>query len=87
MRTLLSALFALARTAVMVKFSLALENAALRQQLAAYLRAEKRPRLQAGDRAFWILVRRLWADWTDLLVMVKPATVIAWHRSGFRALW
>ena len=59
----------------------------LRQQLAAYLRAERRPRLGPGDRAFWILVRRFWAEWTHILLAVKPATVIAWHRTGFRAIW
>ena len=87
MRTLVLALFALVRGFLAAKVAVALENAALRQQLAAYLRAEKRPRLQPGDRAFWVLVRRVWTDWSGLRVMVKPATVVTWHRGGFRAIW
>ena len=71
----------------MPRATLAVENAALRQQLAVYLRNETRPRLKPGDRAFWVLLRRLWSGWASTLVIVKPATVIAWHRKGFRALW
>lgn len=48
--------------------SLAIENAALRQQLAAYARTSRRPRLHAGDRVFWVMLRRPWPDWTRALV-------------------
>jgi len=67
--------------------SLALENAALRQQLAVYLRTSERARLRTGDRLFWVALRRLWSDWTRPLVIVKPATVIGWHRKGFQMFW
>jgi hypothetical protein len=87
MRVLLASLGTLLRAALRSRATLALENAALRQQLAAYQRAEKRPRLQPGDRLFWVLLRRCWSDWTRSLVVVKPATVVGWHRRGFRALW
>jgi putative transposase len=87
MRILVSALVTVLRATLRSRASLTLENAALRQQLAAYLRTEKRPRLQLGDRLFWVALRRLWSDWTRSLVVVKPATVIGWHRRGFRALW
>ena len=66
---------------------LALENVALRQQLAVLRRSVKRPRLSKADRGFWVLLRRIWTDWESVLVIVKPETVIRWHRCGFRRYW
>jgi putative transposase len=66
---------------------LVLENMVLRQQLAAFKVRGKRPRIRAADRAFWVLLRRLWARWADALVIVKPNTVVRWHRAGFRLYW
>jgi hypothetical protein len=87
MRTLILALLSAVRAALKSRAALALENAALRQQLAAYLRTSKRPQLRTGDRVFWIALRRLWPDWTRPLAIVKPETVILWHRKGFKLLW
>ena len=67
--------------------SLALEILALRQQLGVLKRRQPRPRLQIQDRMFWILLRRLWPAWRRVLVIVKPETVVAWHRAGFRLFW
>jgi transposase InsO family protein len=67
--------------------SLVLENLALRQQLAVLRRATPRPRLRPLDRAFWIVLSRTWSRWRELLAIVKPATVIAWHRRGFARFW
>ena len=47
----------------------------------------KRPRLSKVDRGFWVLLRRIWTDWESVLVIVKPETVIRWHRCGFRRYW
>jgi putative transposase len=47
----------------------------------------KRPRIRATDRAFWVLLHRLWARWADVLVILKPDTVVRWHRAGFRLYW
>ena len=66
---------------------LALENVALRQQLAVLRRSVKRPRLSKVDRGFWVLLRRIWTDWESVLVIVKPETVVRWHRCGFRRYW
>ena len=63
---------------------LGLEILALRQQLGVLKRKRPRPRLRTQDRIFWILLRRLWPAWSNVLVMVRPETVIAWHRAGFR---
>ena len=67
--------------------TLALENLALRQQLAVLRRSVKRPRLRPGDRAFWVLLRRFCPDWRSHLILVKPDTVVRWHRLGFRLFW
>jgi putative transposase len=60
---------------------------ALRQQLFVLKRKNPRPRLTKGDRLFWILFHRLWPAWSNALIIVKPQTVISWHRAGFRLFW
>jgi putative transposase len=65
----------------------ALEVLALRQQVAVLKRKRPRPALNSLDRFFWTTLRRLWSRWTDVLVIVKPETVVGWHRTGFRLYW
>ena len=67
--------------------NLALENLALRQQLTVMSRRDSRPRLTSVDRFFWVMLRRVWTRWTDALIIVKPDTVVGWHRAGFRLYW
>src|SRR5512135_2771036 len=67
--------------------AIALEIVALRHQLAVLHRQTKRPRLTSSERMLWVAMRRLWPKWERALLIVKPATVIAWHRAGFRAYW
>jgi DNA replication protein DnaC len=64
-----------------------LENVALRHQLDVLRRSTPRFRLRRRDRVFWVCLSRLWANWRASLVLVRPATVIAWHRQGFRLYW
>ena len=64
-----------------------LENLALRHQLAVLQRAAPRPRLRPADRLFWVLLCRTWNGWADVLSLVKPETVIRWHRTGFTRYW
>ena len=66
---------------------LAFENLALRQQIAVLQRSVKRPHLKKSDRLFWVLLSRIWTDWAEILTIVKPETVIRWHRRGFRLYW
>ncbi|MCX6621283.1 MAG: integrase, partial [Acidobacteria bacterium] len=47
----------------------------------------KRPRLTSPDRLLWAWLCEIWTDWRSALVIVKPHTVIAWHRKGFRLFW
>ena len=75
------------RCFVVTRHRLALESAALRQQLAVYKRKQPRPRLQRLDRLFWVALRRFWSGWSDALIIVQPKTVVSWHRAGFRLFW
>ena len=87
MRLLVALLAWFLRAVFTSRGSLALENLALRQQLATYARLQKRPRLKPPERAFWVALSRVWSEWRSPLVFVKPATVIVWHRRGFQRYW
>ena len=78
MRLVVSILAWVLRAVFTSRRSLVLENLALRQQLAAYARTQKQPRINPGDRAFWMAFSKVWRDWCSPLVLVEPATVIAW---------
>ena len=75
------------RASVRIHRELALENLALRQQLATWKVRRPRPRLTAMDRIFWVILSRLWKSWRSSLRMVRPETVVGWHRQGFRRYW
>src|SRR2546427_5602150 len=66
---------------------LALENLALRHQLAVYKRTVTRPRLCRTDRFFWVTLARVWAGWRQPLAIVTPDTVLRWQRRRFREHW
>jgi putative transposase len=84
---IVSALLGALVAAVRPRASLVVEILVLRQQLAVFKRGRPRPPLRPIDRAFWVVVSRVWSRWTDALAIVKPATVIAWHRRGFARFW
>jgi putative transposase len=64
---------------------LELENLALRHQLHVLRRQRPgRPRLFTLDRLLWVWLYRLWPRCADAMALVKPATVVQWHRQGFR---
>lgn len=65
----------------------ALEILALRQQVALLKSKRRRPLPKQIDRLFWTSLRRLWSRWREVLIIVEPKTVIAWHRAGFRLYW
>jgi transposase InsO family protein len=74
------------RASLRTRTDLALENLALRQQLAL-LRRSKRPQFGRLERLFWVWLSDQWAGWREALHVVRPQTVIRWHRQGFRAFW
>ena len=83
----LSALYQPIRSLLVPRLLLATENLALRQQLLVLHRSTNRPRLRHRDRLFWIALSHLWRDWRSILVIVKPETVVKWHRQGFKYYW
>ena len=66
---------------------MAMEILTLRQQLAVFKQSIKRPKLKFKDRLFWVAISRIWQKWTDVLIIVKPATVIRWHKKLFKYYW
>jgi putative transposase len=76
------------RLLVRSRAALHLEVLALRHQLLVLKRSHRpRVRLTAADRLLWVWFSRIWTGWRRTLVLVKPATVVAWHRRGFRLFW
>jgi hypothetical protein len=69
------------------RHALLMGNLLLRQQLAVALRTRPRPRLHSRDRVFWTVARRVCAEWRRHLVLVRPETVLRWHRRGRRRSW
>ena len=67
--------------------ALQVENLALRHQLGVLRRSVKRPKLSPADRFLWVWLCQVWSDWRSSLVVVKPETVVAWHRKGFQLFW
>jgi transposase InsO family protein len=64
------------------------ENLFLRHQLnIALRRAPRRPRLCGSDRALLVWMTRIWPSSLDISQVVKPETILRWHRSGFKAFW
>src|SRR5215510_16347099 len=88
MITLLSALISLLSFRLRSRSSLELELIALRHQLAVLQRQRPgRPKLFGTDRLLWVWLYRIWPQALHTMVLVKPATVIQWHRKGFRLYW
>jgi hypothetical protein len=67
--------------------AIALENLALRHQRIVLQRSVPRPRLARWDRIVWVWLCRWWTGWRSSLLIVQPATVLAWHRQGFQLYW
>jgi putative transposase len=84
---LVSVLFLLIRSLIISRTALAAENLALRQQLALLTRKIHRPQLHRRDRFFRVILSQLWMNWREVLLIVKPETVIKWHRQGFKLYW
>jgi hypothetical protein len=66
---------------------LLLENLALRQQLSVSARRHPRPRFSNADRFLWVMLRRFWPRWQSALILVRPDTVVQWHKAGFKFYW
>ena len=75
------------RRTTLFHHQLALENLALRHQLAVYRRTTTRPKLGTRDRLFWVGLARIWAGWRPSFLIVTPDTVLQWQRRRFREYW
>jgi hypothetical protein len=88
MISVLISVLATLRGLVRSRAALHLEVLALRHQLLVLQRSRpRRVRLVKADRWLWAWLSRSWIGWRAALVIVKPETVIAWHRQGFRLFW
>ena len=88
MPTSLPALLVLLRSLIRSRVDLQLENLALRHQIGVLQRSLKKHRkITPMDRLFWASLSRIWRDWRSALVIVKPETLIGWHRKGFKLFW
>src|SRR6202007_1417368 len=88
MITILSALVSLLSFRFRSRASLELELVALRHQVIVLRRQPpRRLQLLSADRLLWVWFYRVWPQVLDVLVLVKPATVVKWHRQGFRMYW
>ena len=87
MAVLLLLVFRFIRLLLSGHHAVALENAALRMQIAAFQRRRKRPLLSTLDRVFRISLRSLWDDWRKPLLYLQPDTVVRWRRERFRRFW
>ena len=87
MRAVLVALVVTMVSVLRSRASLHLEVLALRHQLAVFQEGGRRPRLTPADRLLWAWLSRAWSGWQDVLVFVKPRTVISWQRKRFRDHW
>src|SRR6266850_1767336 len=88
MKAILSSFLSMLRSCFQTRASMQIEILALRHQLAVLQRrTQKRPSLRTADRLLWVILSRVWERWRAALVIVKPETVIAWQRKGFRLYW
>ena len=85
---LLVFIFQTIRVMFLSKTDLIIENLMLRQQLATYQARKKRPKnITDFTRAFLIAVKTTWSNWVDVLVIVKPETIISWQKQQFKNHW
>jgi hypothetical protein len=67
--------------------ALAAENLFLRKQLAMYVERQQKPRRATDSERFVLAKLMRFFDWPSALTVVKPDTLVRWHRKGFRLFW
>ena len=77
---IIKGVFVFFRAVLISRSALVIENLELRQKLSVLRQSVKRPRLLIQDRVFWVWLARIWRGWRSCLVVVKPETVVKWHR-------
>ncbi len=85
MLTFILVLFSTLRSSLHSRAALQAEILALRHQLQVLEQSRsQRIRLTRADRLLWVWISRVWDGWRDAIMIVKPETVVAWHRRSFR---
>src|SRR5882724_1612183 len=74
-------------TSIRPRAALVAENLFLRKQLAFYQEREIEPRRLSDEARCSLLILSKLLDWKNALVVVKPETLIGWHRKGFKLFW
>jgi hypothetical protein len=88
MSSLFVAFLSLVASSFLTRAALQAEILALRHQLTVLQKnAPPRLRLQRSDRLLWVLLSQWWPGWRRSLHIVRPDTVIAWHRRAFAWYW
>ena len=89
MKSVLLPVLLFIRDSLRTRAALQAEVLALRHQLLVLQRRhqKQRLRLSAADRLLWVCLARIWPEWREALCILKPETVVAWHRKGFRLYW
>jgi putative transposase len=87
MRSVIVSLLLTLRASLHDRAALQLEILALRHQLYVVNRSRRRLRLTHADRMLWVWLSKRWNEWRAAVVIVRPETVLAWHRRGFRLFW
>jgi hypothetical protein len=89
MFAILLAFFSSLRQGLRSRLELHAEILALRHQLVVLQRTKRGRKLQlnVADRVLWVWLSQVWNEWRSALLIIKPETVIAWHRRGFWLYW
>lgn len=66
---------------------LQLENIYLRKQLVILKRTNKKFQIRNRNRFFFVIMKTIFNRWRESLIIIKPETVIKWHRKGFKLYW
>src|SRR5882757_8094194 len=74
-------------SALRSRTQLTAENLFLRKQLALYLERQVKPRRADDATRVTLVALSRFVEWRRLLIVVKPDTLIRWHRKGFRLWW
>jgi transposase InsO family protein len=76
-----------ARDLFRTREQLMVENAMLRQQFTVASRRVKRPAFRPLERGFLVALSSRLSYWRNVVLLVKPSTILRWHREGFRLVW
>lgn len=84
---MLKSLLLLLRRSIKTRTQLILENIFLHKQLEIYQRNNPKLKISGTDRMFFSFMKGILFNWKERLFIVKPNTLIKWHRTAFRIFW